>query len=113
MPAGLVLQPVGDKMIVGLERGFPPIEDCPVIPSSSISGMAAPGSALSSHHLNGRLIDDIHHASERVRPAAMLARRYPDAAIMASCVQAFDTGADRNAADGDEADARCRASSPP
>jgi uncharacterized SAM-binding protein YcdF (DUF218 family) len=97
--AALALLPIGDWLLVGLERRFPPIEDCLAAQDLEPAGIVLLGGGLGSHRMNGRVIDEMNDGSDRLRMAATLARRYAGAPIVVSGGQAFDNGSERSEAD--------------
>lgn len=97
--AALGLLPFGDGMLVLLERRFAPIEDCAAAELMEPAGIIVLGGGLGSHRMGERIVDEMRDGADRVRQAAMLARRFPGAPVVVSGGQAYDNGSGRNEAD--------------
>jgi uncharacterized SAM-binding protein YcdF (DUF218 family) len=89
----LAIVPVGPLLLSLLERRFPSLEVCILQREQPIAGIIVLGGGVSPALVDGRTVDGFNEASDRVWYAASLARQFPDAPVVVSGGQAFDTGA--------------------
>ncbi len=97
--AGLGLLPVGDLLLLSLERRFTPLEACPAAQTLAPAGIIILGGAMATDEIGGRTVDSLNEASDRLRMGAHLARTYPDIPVLVSGGEAFASGAPRSEAD--------------
>lgn len=95
----LALLPVGDFMLAPMERRFPRIEECTAAQTADIGGIIVLGGGLTPQLVDGHVVDEMNEASDRLRHAAKLAQRYPEARVLVSGGQAFENGSGRSEAD--------------
>lgn len=89
--AGLlvVLLPLGDWLVLSLERRFPPYQPCAEGTGKPIAGIILLGGAISSQEIGGTIREDVGGAVDRIRTTALLAKKYPKAPVLVSGGQAF------------------------
>jgi uncharacterized SAM-binding protein YcdF (DUF218 family) len=92
--------PIGDGMLVLLERRFSPLESCADAGRVQPTGVIVLGGAVGSIRIGDRFEVTLGEAAERVTYAAALARKYPSATVLVSGGQAFDNGSGRSEAEG-------------
>jgi uncharacterized SAM-binding protein YcdF (DUF218 family) len=95
----IAVLPVGPLLLRSLEQRFPSLEDCPAQLAQPIAGIILLGGGVSSGLINGKTVDGVNDASDRVWLAADLAHRYPDARLIVSGGQAIENGTGRPEAD--------------
>jgi uncharacterized SAM-binding protein YcdF (DUF218 family) len=95
----LSLAPVGPLMLASLEQRFPPVDSCPRLLEGPLAGIILLGGGVGSSSFEGRIIDGVNDASDRLWLTASLARRFPHLPVVISGGQAFDNGIDRPEAD--------------
>ncbi len=96
----LAVFPVGDGMLVVLERRFSPLRSCVGADRIAPNGVIVLGGAVGSIRIGDRFEATLGDAVERVTYAAFLARKYPGTAVLVSGGQAFENGFGRSEADG-------------
>lgn len=95
----LSLVPVGPLMLASLERRFPPLESCPSLLEGPLAGIILLGGSVDPSRVDGRIVDDLNDASDRLWLTAKLARRFPYLPVVVSGGQAFENGIARPEAD--------------
>ncbi len=96
----LAVFPVGDGMLVVLERRFAPLESCAEADRMVPAGVIVLGGAVGSIRIGDRFEGAVGEAAERITYAAFLARSYPGTTVLVSGGQAFDNGSGKSEADG-------------
>ena len=91
--------PIGPIMLRALEQRFPDLESCPSALNQKLAGIVLLGGGVSPARVDGRIVDGLNDASDRVWYAASLAKRFPALPLVVSGGQAFDNGMDRREAD--------------
>lgn len=87
------LLPVGDWLLLPLERRFPVLGQC------RFDGVILLGGSIGATEVNGRIEEELNEAADRVRYAASLARRSPEAPILISGGQALPRAGARSEAE--------------
>jgi uncharacterized SAM-binding protein YcdF (DUF218 family) len=77
------LLPIGDWLLLPLERRFPELGEC------RFDGVILLGGSIGATEVNGAIEEDLNEAVDRVRYAASLARQNPDAPVLISGGQTF------------------------
>jgi len=85
----VVLLPLGDWLVLSLERRFPAYQPCAEGTGKPIAGIILLGGAISSQQIGGTIREDVGGAVDRIRKTAELAKDYPDAPVLVSGGQAF------------------------
>jgi uncharacterized SAM-binding protein YcdF (DUF218 family) len=85
----VVLLPLGDWLVLSLERRFPAYQPCAEGTGKPIAGIILLGGAISSQEIHGTIREDVGGAVDRIRKTAELAKDYPDAPVLVSGGQAF------------------------
>lgn len=85
----IVVLPIGDWLVAGLERRFPAYEPCAAGAPRPLAGILLLGGAISSQEIDGTIVEDLGSAADRIRTAARLARKYPDLPVLVSGGQTF------------------------
>jgi uncharacterized SAM-binding protein YcdF (DUF218 family) len=85
----VVLLPLGDWLVLSLERRFPAYQPCAEGTGKPIAGIILLGGAISSQEIGGTIREDVGGAVDRIRRTAELAKDYPDAPVLVSGGQAF------------------------
>lgn len=91
--------PIGPIMLRVLEQRFPDLDSCPSALDQKLAGIVLLGGGVSPALIDGRIVDGLNDASDRVWYAASLAKRFPELPLVVSGGQAFDNGMDRPEAD--------------
>ncbi len=91
--------PIGSMMLRVLEQRFPDLESCPSALEQKLAGIVLLGGGVSPALVDGRIVDGLNDASDRVWYAASLAKRFPALPLVVSGGQAFDNGMNRPEAD--------------
>lgn len=91
----IAVLPIGPLLIRSLEQRFPALEACPSVLREPLAGIILLGGGVNPAPVNGRVVDDLNDASDRVWLAADLARRFPHLPLVISGGQAFDNGIKR------------------
>jgi uncharacterized SAM-binding protein YcdF (DUF218 family) len=85
----VVLLPLGDWLVLSLERRFPDYAPCAEGTGKPIAGIILLGGAISSQEISQTIREDVGGAVDRIRKTAQLARDYPDKPVLVSGGQAF------------------------
>src|SRR5262245_22748603 len=67
--AVVVILPVGDVLVATLERRFPAYEPCKSGPPRPLAGIILLGGAISSQDIDGKVVEDLGPATDRIRKA--------------------------------------------
>jgi uncharacterized SAM-binding protein YcdF (DUF218 family) len=99
----VVLLPLGDWLILTLERRFPAYVPCETpkdAPDSGrpLAGIILLGGAISSQDIDGEIREDLGGSADRIRKAAQLAKEYPKLLVLVSGGQAFPRAGSRSEA---------------
>jgi uncharacterized SAM-binding protein YcdF (DUF218 family) len=93
-----ILLPLGDWLILTLERRFPAYVACETLPDKPIAGIILLGGAISSQEIDGEIREDLGGSADRIRRAAQLAKEYPKLPVLVSGGQAFPRTGSRSEA---------------
>jgi uncharacterized SAM-binding protein YcdF (DUF218 family) len=93
-----VLLPLGDWLLLTLERRFPAYVACEILPDKPIAGIILLGGAISSQEIEGEIREDLGGSVDRIRKAAQLAKEYPKLPVLVSGGQAFPRTGSRSEA---------------
>jgi uncharacterized SAM-binding protein YcdF (DUF218 family) len=85
----IVILPLGDWMIGGLERRFPPFEACKANAGQPVAGILLLGGAVGVRTVSGRIEEDLGSSADRIWLAAELAGKFLDAPVLISGGQVF------------------------
>jgi len=94
----VVLLPLGDWLVLSLERRFPAYQPCAEGTGKPIAGIILLGGAISSQQIGGTIREDVGGSVDRIRKTAQLAKDYPDAPVLVSGGQAFPRKGSRSEA---------------
>jgi uncharacterized SAM-binding protein YcdF (DUF218 family) len=84
----VTILPLGDWLIVSLERRFPPYVACTTV-EKPVAGIILLGGAISSTKIGDKFFEDLGPPADRIRKAAQLAHQYPDLLVVVSGGQAY------------------------
>ena len=85
----VVILPLGDWLVLSLERRFPAYQPCAEGTGKPIAGIILLGGAISSQQIGGTIREDVGAAVDRIRQTAKLAKDHPDLPVLVSGGQAF------------------------
>jgi uncharacterized SAM-binding protein YcdF (DUF218 family) len=95
----VVIFPVGDWMVRGLEQRFPPFTECSANAGQPIAGILLLGGALDSRSVSGRIEEDLGGGADRIILAARLARKFREGPVLISGGRAFPREGGRSEAE--------------